>query len=254
MPPESLLAHPLERLALGPVAAKADLHEVSTCDPPLLEQAAHRGTVRQQRTPDLVAGVGVRVEVHDADPARMHVSGDRGSGRIGDRVVSTEHDRDCAGARNSKHLLVDDAVRPLESRRNDWGVARVDDDELAERFDLELDRPRFGRSPVVRRLADRPRSEPSPGPSGCPVVERRADDRYLRSCLTDRVLVGRPRQLVERTAPVGVVRQILPAELVELVTFGLELTLLDAEVARVGHCSGTLPVTHAARPRTAHPR
>jgi hypothetical protein len=149
---------------------------------------------------------------------------------------------------------VDDAVRPLESRRNDRRVARVDDDELAERLDLELDRPRPVRCPVVRRLADRPWTEPSAGTSGRPIVERRADDRHLSRRPTDRVLVCRPRQLVERTAPVGVVRQVLPVVLVELVTLGLELALLDAEVGRVGHGSGTLPVTHAARPRTAHPR
>ena len=67
VPAHALLAHPVERRLVGPVAAQPDLHEVLAGDPALLDQPAHRLPVRVQVAPLIGAGVGVRVEVDHPD-------------------------------------------------------------------------------------------------------------------------------------------------------------------------------------------
>ena len=64
--------------------------------------------------------------------------------------------------------------------------------------------------------------------SGAPTIATSARGR------PQALVVGRPRQLLERAVPIGVVRQILGAELRELVV-AAQLALLDPEVACVPH-------------------
>ena len=174
VPTHALFAHPLEGRLVRPVAAQTDLHEVLAGDPALLDQSAHRLTVRVQVAPLVGAGVGVGVEVDHTEPPRPHRARDRGRARIGDRMVAAEHDRDRPGARDAVDLLVDHAERALEARRHDRRVARIDDRQLRVRLGLQLDRPRVGRAPRRRRHPDRARTEPRARAGRHALVERRA--------------------------------------------------------------------------------
>ena len=133
VPAQALLAHPVEGLLLGPVAAQAHLHEVRAGDPALLDQAAHRRAVAVQLAPLLGAGVGVGVEVHDADRARMTVARHGGRARIRDRVIAAEHDRD--RARRSRRGRPSRGSRGgrVQAGRHDRRVAGVDDRQAARR-------------------------------------------------------------------------------------------------------------------------
>ena len=128
-----------------------------------------------EHAPVVVRGVGVGVEVDDADAAGSADLGDGRRRRPGDRVVAAEDDRDRAGRRHLADLAVDERVGAIDPRRDDVGVAGVDDGQDLERLDVELQRvDRAGR---VLRLADRPRPEPGARAVAHGVVERRADDR-----------------------------------------------------------------------------
>ena len=62
--------HPGEDLRPRPVAAQADLHEVAAADRARLDEPAHRRAVAGQDAPVVGRGVGVGVEMDDADAAR----------------------------------------------------------------------------------------------------------------------------------------------------------------------------------------
>ena len=62
-----LARHPGERLRVRPVPAESDLHEPVATNGSRLQQPPHRLAVPQQRAELRVAGVGVCVEVDDAD-------------------------------------------------------------------------------------------------------------------------------------------------------------------------------------------
>ena len=64
------LGLPGELLLARPVAAQADLDVAARVDVALLDQAPHRGAVRDLDPEDLLAGVGVGVEVDEADRRR----------------------------------------------------------------------------------------------------------------------------------------------------------------------------------------
>ena len=70
VPAQALLLHPVEGLDRRPVAAQADLDEVPALDRARLDEPAHRRAVAGQHAPVVVGGVGVGVEVDDADAAR----------------------------------------------------------------------------------------------------------------------------------------------------------------------------------------
>ena len=163
VPPHALFAHPLERRLVGPIAAQTDLHEVLAGDPALLDQTAHRLTVRVQVAPLIGAGVGVRVEMDHPDRPRPHMARHRRRAGIGDRMIAPEHDRDRPGLGDPEDLLVDHAQRALEAGGHDRRVAGIDDRQARVRLGLQLDRPRVGRAPRRRRHPDRPRTEPRAG-------------------------------------------------------------------------------------------
>ena len=77
VPAHALLAHPLEDLGRRPVAAQADLDEVAPEDRAGLDEPAHRRAVTGEHAPVVGGGVGVGVEVDDADAARAADLGDR---------------------------------------------------------------------------------------------------------------------------------------------------------------------------------
>ena len=186
----------------------------------------------------------MRVEVHDADPARPHVPGHGCDARERDGVIAAEHDRDRAGARDPEDLLVDHAEPALEPRGHDRRVPGVDDPEVRVRLDVELDRPGGIVPPRRRRHADRARPEAGSGPRGHPLVERCPDDRDVGRQRQERLGVRGPRQLVERAVPVRVVGQVRVRELRELV-LAAQLAVLDAEVGCVGHGSHSSSVASA---------
>ena len=59
--------HPREDVRRRPVATQPDLHEVAPGDRAAFDEPPHRRAVAGQTAPILVGGVGVRVEVDDAD-------------------------------------------------------------------------------------------------------------------------------------------------------------------------------------------
>ena len=130
VPRHALFLHPLEGVLRRPVAAQTDLDEVGAGHRARLDQPAHRRAVAGQVALDLVGGVGVRVEVHDADVAvAVHV-GDRGRGGPGDRVVAAED-------------------RPARCRATRW---------RAPARGCCCARPRSGRAGSTRRRSRRPRA------------------------------------------------------------------------------------------------
>ena len=172
---QALLLHPVERLDRRPVAAQSDLDEVLALDRARFDEPAHRRPVARQHAPVVRRGVGVGVEMDDADAARVRGPRRSPSPRPGDRVVAAEDDRDRPGLRDLAHLAVDHRVGALDPGRDDVRVTGVDDVEDLERLDVELERVDGARR--VLRLADRPRSEPGARPVADRVVERRPDDR-----------------------------------------------------------------------------
>src|SRR3954453_11622013 len=90
-------------------------------------------------------------------------------------MIAAEGDRDRARRRDLTDLAVDQGMGPLDPRRDDVRVARVDDGQDLERLDGELQR--MDRAGGVLRLADRSRPEAGARSVAHRVVERRADDR-----------------------------------------------------------------------------
>ena len=78
---------------------------------------------------DLLAGVGMRVEVDERDRA-VH-RGDRADVGLGDRVVAAEHDRDRACSDDLPDDSLDRRVIAGRIGGDDGRVAEVDDAELA---------------------------------------------------------------------------------------------------------------------------
>ena len=166
VPAQALLLHPREHVDRRPVAAQAHLDEVAAADRARLDQPSHRRPVARQHAPVVGRGVGVRVEVDDPDAARLADLGDRRGRGPGDRVVAAQHDRDRARRRHLVDLAVDERVRAVDPRRDDVGVARVDDVQELERLVAQLER--VDRARRVLRLADGPRPEPRAGPVRSP--------------------------------------------------------------------------------------
>ena len=146
------------RLA-GPVAAQADLHVARRVDVPGLDEPEHRRPVRELDAEDLAAGVGVRVEVDEAD--RPVARGDRADVRLGDRVVAAEHDRQQRRRRTTwPTSSLDRRVRARRVGGQHGRVAEVDDPQLLEGVDLRLE-VRPGRA--ARRRGSRAARSGRPG-------------------------------------------------------------------------------------------
>ena len=94
-PTHPLAAHPLERVSVRPVATQPDLDEVRPGDPPLVDQPAHRlplvPTSRSHRSIPVSACASSCI---NSDARRIVHAGNRGGGRIRDRVVAAQDDRD----------------------------------------------------------------------------------------------------------------------------------------------------------------
>ena len=166
---------PAELLLGRPVAAQADLDVPARVDVPLLDEAVHRGSVRELGAEYLRARVRVRVEVDEPD--RAVAGGDGTNVRLGDRVVASEHDRQRAGVHDLADEPLDRLVRADGVGRDHRRVAVVDDPERGERVDpgLQVRARRAARGP------DRPRPEARAGPVRDEVVHRRADDRHVHA-------------------------------------------------------------------------
>lgn len=117
---------------------------------------------------DDVGGVGVSVEMNDADVAVAMDVGDRGGSWPGDGVVASERDGDDAASGNLVHAvanvgeaLVGIAVRAV-------GVTGVDNGEVVENLEVKVDviGARF-----VGRRPDRTGPEPRTGTIGGADVE-----------------------------------------------------------------------------------
>ena len=154
---------------------------------------------------DLAAGVGVRVEVDEADGAAP--GGDGADVRLGDRVVAAEHDRQQAGVDHLADELLDRRVGARRVGGQDGRVAEVDDLQLLEGVDLRLE-VRPGRA---RGGADRARPEAGAGPVGDEVVRRRADDRDVEPGQLGGILRVRRAAVGEQAGVVGLLAVLPPA-------------------------------------------
>ena len=145
----------------------------------LLDESVHRRPVRALDREDLAAGVGVRVEVDEAD-----ARGDRAHVRLRDRVVAAEHDRHRAGVDDLADDILDRSMRPLGIGRQHRRVAEVDDPQLGEGVDARL-QVRPGRA---ARRSDRARRKPGPRPVGDEIIRRRTHDCDVGAAQLDGVL------------------------------------------------------------------
>jgi hypothetical protein len=147
----------------------------------------------------LEARVRVGVEVQKTNGAVTR--GDCANVRLGDRVVSAEHDGQNSGVDDLADEPLDRLVRSLRIGGNDRSVAVVDDAQLPERVDLRLEM----RTRRAARRADRAGREARPRPVRDEIVGRSANDRDVERRELRCVL--RIRSASERQEP-GVVRLV----------------------------------------------
>ena len=126
----------------------------------------------------IVGGVGVRVEVHDADVAVAVDVGDGGRGGPGDRVVAAEDHGHDAARRDRVHALLDVVVRDLGLSVRAVRVAEVDDLEPVE--DLQPQIQVIGAG-LVGGGTNGARAEASARPVRGPDVERCPNDGHVGS-------------------------------------------------------------------------
>ena len=164
--------------------------------PPIRSGAASGVPWEQQAAPGAVAGVGMRVEMDDPQASRRHRLGHGAGGRVGDRVVATEHDRDRPRSAPPRATCARITACPRSrSAGHDRGVPAVDDVEPVERLDPELER--VGRAGVVEatRIARGPKRAPgrwlTPSSSGAPTIDDVRPSRAQRVAVDDRGASGR---------------------------------------------------------------
>ncbi len=66
---EVVLAHPLESVGSGPAATQSDLDIVLPSNPPVVNEPTNGLRVSDEMSVSQVAGIVVRIEMDDADPA-----------------------------------------------------------------------------------------------------------------------------------------------------------------------------------------
>ncbi len=76
--PHALRGHPVESFRLGPVAPKSDLEKTVASRGTGLDESPHGLAVAVERAEVDVAGVGVRIEVHNCDATESVVAGNAG--------------------------------------------------------------------------------------------------------------------------------------------------------------------------------
>ena len=188
-----LLALPGELLLARPVAAQPDLHVAARVDVALLDQPVHRRAVGDLDPEDLGAGVGVGVEVDQADRAVLGGAGaDVG---LGDPVVAAEHDRDRAGVEHLADRALDRRVGARGVGGQHRRVAEVDHPQLLE---ASIPASRCGPAGSSRRGSRAARSA-CPGRSetrssvGAPTIATSTPASSAGSCVYGRPLnVSRP--------------------------------------------------------------
>jgi hypothetical protein len=199
----------------GPVAAEADLRVARRVDLAVVHQGAHEGSVGELHAEHLFSGVGVSVEVHDADrPARGHT---RAHARLGNRVVAAQQHGRRAGGEHLPHHALDRGVRTTRVAGQYRRVAEIHDPELREGIHAGLQ----VRARRTARRADRARREARPGAVGDEVIHRCAHDRHVHALELGRVLGVRTagegeqprvvRLLADRRPAVEWIDQVRPA-------------------------------------------
>ena len=163
-----LLGHPVQRLGPRPVAAQPDLQEPVAARRAGLDQPAHRLAVAVERAELDVAGVGVRVEVHDRHPAVAVLAGDPGDVGQGDRVVAAEHDRDRAGSWRPRATA---SVSAASDRSMSPGGISTSPASSTRRSRSGVDPQREVRPGAVVRRGSRSTGSPA-GRTGCPAGAR----------------------------------------------------------------------------------
>ena len=190
---DSALVLPGELLRAGPVAAQADLDVPLGIDVPLLDEPVHRRPVRDLDTEDLGARIRMGVEMDEAERAVSLGAGP--DIRLGDRVVTAEHDRDRARPDDLADRAFDRLMRRGRIRRQDGRVAVVDQPELGHRIDLGLE----------------VRAEAGPRTVGDQIVGRRADDCSVDAFQLGRILRVRERPEREQARVVRLLAVLAPA-------------------------------------------
>ena len=93
--------------------------------------------MRELDAEDLLARIRMGVEVDESDRAvnrrdSLHV-------RLGDRVITAEHDRNRARSDDLADDALDRCMVSLRIRRHDRGITEVDDAKLRDRIEVRLE-------------------------------------------------------------------------------------------------------------------
>ena len=154
----------------------AQLHRPRGLDQTLLDRAAAPGAVGVALAPVVVPGIGVGIEIDQAD--RPVALGDRPQLSQRDRMVSSDGERNDLGSEDRAEPFVDHFVRGLHVPGDHGEIARVDGGHVFEDLDVLLDVVRPQQS---RRLADGRRRESTADPIGDRRIERDAEERRVHA-------------------------------------------------------------------------
>ena len=169
------------------------------------------------------------------EPERAVLTGAGADVRLGDRVVSAEHDRDRTRGDDLGDRSLDRLVRPRCVGGDDRRVAVVDHRQVSDRIHLRLEvRPRR-----TAGRANRTRAEARARPVGDEVVGRRPDDCDVNSLELGRVLGVRERSECEQARVIGLLPVATPA-----------LERVDhAANPMIASCRGTAPTSSSSHRR-----
>ncbi len=187
-----VVAHPFEAVRPRPGTAQPDLDEVLRLDVSFLHRPIDGRAVRDEMRL-VLAGVEVRIEVHDAETAlAVHVR-EAGDVRVFQAVVTADDERQCARPRDFRDALPHVVHRALRAHVVDGDVAVVDDVQFLGGIDhrVHVDAAR------AVLVAHRHRPEALTAVVGTH-VERRADDRDVDLARHQVFRVDRDRCVGER--------------------------------------------------------
>lgn len=147
---------------------------------------------------DDVSGVGMRIEMDDADiPVAEHVGHGGGSGP-GDRVIPAEHKRHDAASGDLVDTGTDIGVACRCVSVRTMRVTEVDDVEMVEDLDAEIE---VVRARLMGSSSDRSRTESGPGAIGGREVEWGADHCNIGTPPVEILGIGHEGALGERLKP-----------------------------------------------------
>src|SRR5439155_5083575 len=158
-------------------AADPSLHRAARVEETFLDSPFEGASVEVLLAEVLVPGIGVRVQLEEAD--RTVTTNERPQLRERDRVIAAERERKHPRIDEGRHRLLDLTVGALDGSRRDGRVTVVDDGQRLDDVDCEH---RVVRPEEHRGRADRLRTEASTRPEARGRVEGNAEDRCIHTC------------------------------------------------------------------------